>query len=62
MAKIHYPANLKIESVEEYSEAKVYKSNLELWNNNGKLTISIYQWKYLNQLPVAKSLLMINHR
>ena len=46
MAKIHYPANLKIESVEEYSEAKVYKSNLELWNNNGKLTISIYQWKY----------------
>lgn len=35
MAKIHYPANLKIKSVEEYSEAKVYKSNPELWNNNG---------------------------
>jgi len=32
---VQYPAKVKIESMEEYSEAKIYNSKPELRNSNG---------------------------
>ena len=54
-----YPANVKIGSMEEYSEAKIYKNKPELRNETA--IIFINKWKYSNQLPVAWSLFTTNH-
>ena len=52
---MQHPVKLKIKSMEEYTEAKIYKSKPELKHSNAN-AISIHLQKYLNQLPVVPSL------
>ena len=50
-----YPAKVKVEPMEEYSEAKTYKGKSEL-RNSKILTIFIHQSGNNNYLPARSSL------
>jgi len=52
---------LKIELMEEFSEAKIYKVKPESRNSNVNADYSIHQRKYSNQLPDAQSSFTIKH-